>query len=145
MIASSASSSISLKAPAAQPRPTKGILDAITVRNSTLASSGRLIFRFRRRFVARTASRPFVFRRLFVARAPTAQSLLVGRRFVALPPGRAFARWAGSVWDGVLSAWADGYARIDQVFEIGLAKFLGGVRRDIATLSDEIGRQFLLD
>ena len=37
------------------------------------------------------------------------------------------------------------YARIDQVFEIGLNKFLGGVRDDIATLSDEIGRQFLLD
>jgi uncharacterized alpha-E superfamily protein len=37
------------------------------------------------------------------------------------------------------------YARIDQVFQIGLAKFLGGVRDDIATLSDEIGRQFLLD
>ncbi len=37
------------------------------------------------------------------------------------------------------------YARIDQVFEIGLHKFLGGVRDDIATLSDEIGRQFLLD
>lgn len=37
------------------------------------------------------------------------------------------------------------YARIDQVFDIGLAKFLGGVRDDIATLSVEIGRQFLLD
>jgi len=37
------------------------------------------------------------------------------------------------------------YARIDQVFEMGLNKFLGGVRGDIATLSDEIGRQFLLD
>ena len=37
------------------------------------------------------------------------------------------------------------YARIDRVFEIGLRKFLGGVRGDIATLSDEIGRQFLLD
>ena len=37
------------------------------------------------------------------------------------------------------------YARVDQIFEIGLAKFLGGVRDDIATLSDEIGRQFLLD
>ena len=37
------------------------------------------------------------------------------------------------------------YARIDQVFDIGLAKFLGGVRDDIAQLSDEIGRQFLLD
>lgn len=37
------------------------------------------------------------------------------------------------------------YARIDQVFEIGLAKFLGGMRDDIALLSNEIGRQFLLD
>src|SRR5438876_3919138 len=37
------------------------------------------------------------------------------------------------------------YARIDQVFQMGLNKFLGGVRADIATLSDEIGRQFLLD
>jgi len=37
------------------------------------------------------------------------------------------------------------YARIDQVFDIGLAKFLGGVRDDIAMLSEEIGRQFLLD
>jgi uncharacterized alpha-E superfamily protein len=37
------------------------------------------------------------------------------------------------------------YARIDQVFEIGLAKFLGALRGDIAMLSDEIGRQFLLD
>jgi len=37
------------------------------------------------------------------------------------------------------------YARIDHVFDIGLAKFLGGVRDDIAALSDEIGRQFLLD
>ena len=37
------------------------------------------------------------------------------------------------------------YARIEQVFEIGLHKFLGGLRGDIATLSDEIGRQFLLD
>src|SRR5690349_15813896 len=37
------------------------------------------------------------------------------------------------------------YARIDRVFDIGLKKFLGGVRADIATLSDEIGRQFLLD
>src|ERR671912_233845 len=36
------------------------------------------------------------------------------------------------------------YARIDQVFEMGLNKFLGGVRDDIATLSDDIGRQFLL-
>ena len=37
------------------------------------------------------------------------------------------------------------YARIDQVFEMGLHTFLGGVRGGIATLSDEIGRQFLLD
>jgi uncharacterized alpha-E superfamily protein len=37
------------------------------------------------------------------------------------------------------------YARIDQVFEVGLAKFLGTLRGDISTLSDEIGRQFLLD
>jgi uncharacterized alpha-E superfamily protein len=37
------------------------------------------------------------------------------------------------------------YARIDQVFEMGLNKFLGGVRDDITTLSDDIGRQFLLD
>jgi uncharacterized alpha-E superfamily protein len=37
------------------------------------------------------------------------------------------------------------YARIGQVYEIGLRKFLGGVRDDMATLSDEIGRQFLLD
>ena len=37
------------------------------------------------------------------------------------------------------------YARVDRIFEIGLARFLGGVRDDIATLSDEIGRQFLLD
>lgn len=37
------------------------------------------------------------------------------------------------------------YARIDRIFEMGLARFLGGVRTDIATLSDEIGRQFLLD
>jgi uncharacterized alpha-E superfamily protein len=37
------------------------------------------------------------------------------------------------------------YVRIDQVFEMGLGKFLGGVRGDIATLSEEIGRQFLLD
>ena len=37
------------------------------------------------------------------------------------------------------------YARIDKVFEQGLKSFLGGVRADIATLSDEIGRQFLLD
>lgn len=37
------------------------------------------------------------------------------------------------------------YVRIDQVFEIGLARFLGTLRGDIATLSDEISRQFLLD
>ncbi len=37
------------------------------------------------------------------------------------------------------------YARIDKVFDQGLKSFLGGVRSDIATLSDEIGRQFLLD
>ena len=37
------------------------------------------------------------------------------------------------------------YARIDHVFDSGLHKFLGGVRDDIATLSNEIGRQFLLD
>ena len=37
------------------------------------------------------------------------------------------------------------YARIDKVFEIGLASFLGKLRGDIGTLSDEIGRQFLLD
>jgi uncharacterized alpha-E superfamily protein len=37
------------------------------------------------------------------------------------------------------------YARIDQVFSTGLRRFLGGLRVDIATLSDEIGRQFLLD
>ena len=37
------------------------------------------------------------------------------------------------------------YARIDHVFQMGLNKFLGDVRTDIATLSDEIGRQFLLD
>jgi uncharacterized alpha-E superfamily protein len=37
------------------------------------------------------------------------------------------------------------YARIQHVFELGLRNFLGGVRADIATLSDEIGRQFLLD
>jgi uncharacterized alpha-E superfamily protein len=30
-------------------------------------------------------------------------------------------------------------------FEVGLAKFLGTLRGDIATLNDEIGRQFLLD
>jgi uncharacterized alpha-E superfamily protein len=37
------------------------------------------------------------------------------------------------------------YARIDQIYEIGLHKFLGGVREGFAALSDEIGRQFLLD
>jgi uncharacterized alpha-E superfamily protein len=37
------------------------------------------------------------------------------------------------------------YARIDQIFNIGLAKFIGDVQGDIALLSDEIGRQFLLD
>ena len=37
------------------------------------------------------------------------------------------------------------YARIERIFETGLHAFLGGVRADIATLSDEIGRQFLLD
>ncbi len=37
------------------------------------------------------------------------------------------------------------YAQIDRVFETGLATFLGGVRDGFATLSDEIGRQFLLD
>jgi len=37
------------------------------------------------------------------------------------------------------------YARIDHVFEVGLREFLGAVRDDIATLSNEIGRQFLLD
>jgi len=37
------------------------------------------------------------------------------------------------------------YARIEQVFEIGLHKFLRGVRDGIAALNDEIGRQFLLD
>ena len=37
------------------------------------------------------------------------------------------------------------YARIDKVFEVGLAKFLGTLRGDIGALSDEIGRQFLLD
>jgi uncharacterized alpha-E superfamily protein len=37
------------------------------------------------------------------------------------------------------------YARIDKVYEIGLHKFLGGVRDDIAALSDTIGKQFLLD
>jgi uncharacterized alpha-E superfamily protein len=37
------------------------------------------------------------------------------------------------------------YARIDKVYETGLHAFLGSVRDDIAALSDEIGRQFLLD
>jgi uncharacterized alpha-E superfamily protein len=37
------------------------------------------------------------------------------------------------------------YARIDQIYEIGLHKFLGDVRDGFAALSDEIGRQFLLD
>lgn len=37
------------------------------------------------------------------------------------------------------------YARIDQVFDTGLHEFLGDLRTDIAALSDEIGRQFLLD
>lgn len=37
------------------------------------------------------------------------------------------------------------YARIDRIFDVGLATFLGGLRGDIGTLSDEIGRQFLLD
>ena len=37
------------------------------------------------------------------------------------------------------------YARIDKIYDVGLHEFLGGVRTDIATLSDEIGRQFLLD
>lgn len=37
------------------------------------------------------------------------------------------------------------YARIDKIYQIGLRPFLGGVRADIATLSDTIGRQFLLD
>ena len=37
------------------------------------------------------------------------------------------------------------YASIDKVYEAGLHRFLGGVRDDIARLSDEIGRQFLLD
>jgi uncharacterized alpha-E superfamily protein len=37
------------------------------------------------------------------------------------------------------------YARIDKVFQVGLANFLGQLRGDIGTLSDEIGRQFLLD
>jgi uncharacterized alpha-E superfamily protein len=37
------------------------------------------------------------------------------------------------------------YARIDHVFETGLHRFLGNLRTDVATLSNEIGRQFLLD
>jgi uncharacterized alpha-E superfamily protein len=37
------------------------------------------------------------------------------------------------------------YARIDKIYEIGLHTFLGGVRAEIATLSDTIGKQFLLD
>jgi uncharacterized alpha-E superfamily protein len=37
------------------------------------------------------------------------------------------------------------YARIDRIFEVGLGKFIGDVQGDIAALSDEIGRQFLLD
>jgi uncharacterized alpha-E superfamily protein len=37
------------------------------------------------------------------------------------------------------------YARIDKIYEIGLHEFLGSVRTDITTLSDTIGRQFLLD
>jgi uncharacterized alpha-E superfamily protein len=37
------------------------------------------------------------------------------------------------------------YAKIDQVFKTGLKPFLGSVRSDVAMLSDEIGRQFLLD
>jgi uncharacterized alpha-E superfamily protein len=37
------------------------------------------------------------------------------------------------------------YARIDRIYEIGLHRFLGDVRTDIAALSDTIGRQFLLD
>jgi uncharacterized alpha-E superfamily protein len=37
------------------------------------------------------------------------------------------------------------YARIDQIFSVGLGKFIGNVQGDIASLSDEIGRQFLLD
>ena len=37
------------------------------------------------------------------------------------------------------------YARIDHIFDIGLHEFLGDLRTDIATLSNEIGRQFLLD
>jgi uncharacterized alpha-E superfamily protein len=37
------------------------------------------------------------------------------------------------------------YARIAKICETGLHDFLGGVRDDIATLNDSIGRQFLLD
>ena len=37
------------------------------------------------------------------------------------------------------------YAKIEHVFGTGLHRFLGGVRDDIAKLSNEIGRQFLLD
>ncbi|MCW5736721.1 MAG: alpha-E domain-containing protein [Enhydrobacter sp.] len=37
------------------------------------------------------------------------------------------------------------YARIEQIYDIGLHRFLGGIRESLATLSDEIGRQFLLD
>ena len=37
------------------------------------------------------------------------------------------------------------YARIDRIFDIGLAKFIADVQGDIAALSDEMGRQFLLD
>jgi uncharacterized alpha-E superfamily protein len=37
------------------------------------------------------------------------------------------------------------YARIDKIYEVGLRHFLGEVRKDIATLSDTIGKQFLLD
>jgi uncharacterized alpha-E superfamily protein len=37
------------------------------------------------------------------------------------------------------------YARIDSIFDIGLHKFLGDLRTDVASLSTEIGRQFLLD
>jgi uncharacterized alpha-E superfamily protein len=37
------------------------------------------------------------------------------------------------------------YARIDHIFDIGLARFIENVQEDIVALSDEIGRQFLLD
>ena len=37
------------------------------------------------------------------------------------------------------------YARIEQIFDTGLHEFLGDLRTDVAVLSDEIGRQFLLD